>query len=217
MYQDPFTTDSVRQLSCRLADDGLAVSEGVDVQPFLAWPESTDSSDDPPLARVQSAVFQRVPSRCDFTEIQGTVLIDSVRAPPADVIIVHSENLPGALVFHCESRLSSASSVRSSMTRTPSLTDVEGTEDCCLGMDSDEVVVFERVPSRENSLPPQSPVGSDCSELLNSETVDKPLTSTAQQTTGEMETRAEALKLAGRPCTYLHTPAQASTALYYTQ
>lgn len=196
MYQDPYTTDSVSQLSCHFVDDALATIQcmPVDVQPYLTHAESANSPDDSPLARVQSAVFQRVPSRSDFTEIQGTVLIDSARAPPADVIIVHSDNLPEAIMFHCDSRPSTASSVRSSRI---SLTDLEGTEDCCLETDTGGMVVFERVPSMEDCLLPQSPVGAECGELHNSETADKPL-STTQQITEEVEEHTKTLNMAGR-------------------
>ncbi|XP_062386067.1 mucin-2-like isoform X2 [Sardina pilchardus] len=197
MCQDLPRTRSTSLVSCRLVDDALDVSQRTDVQPSLAQPKSPTTPDDPPLARVQSAVFQRVPSRSDFSEAQGTVLVDSAMAPPADVIVVHGENLPDAIVFQLDSRPTSASSVRSSVTRTPSVTDLEETEGCSLEMDSGGMVVFERVPSKEDCLPPQPAVDAEAVEQQNSETIDKPLIPTAQeQNSGKMEEQAETLKMA---------------------
>ncbi|XP_041954638.1 putative GPI-anchored protein pfl2 [Alosa sapidissima] len=197
MCQDLLPTESTSLVSCRLADDALDISQRIDVQPSLAQPKSPTSPADPPLARVQSAVFQRVPSTSDFPEVQETVLIESAMAPSADVIVVHSEKLPDAIVFQLDSRPTSASSVRFSVTSTPSVTDMDGTEECALEMDSGGMVVFERVPSKEDCLPPQSAVDIESGELQNSEIVDKPLIPTAQEeNSGDMEKHAETLKMA---------------------
>ena len=67
----------VSLVSCHLADDALTVSQSMPVQSSLAQPKSPE---DLPAARVQLAVFQRVPSRSDFTGVRGTVLIDSANS-----------------------------------------------------------------------------------------------------------------------------------------
>ncbi|KAL2097304.1 hypothetical protein ACEWY4_006511 [Coilia grayii] len=188
MYQDPpCTAGSVSLLSCRLTHDALTASQNLHIQP---------STGDIHAATVQSAVFQRVPSRSDFTEIQGSVLINSASAPPADVIVVHSENLPDAILFHSDSRPSSALSVRSCASKTLSLTDVDGTEECGV---EDGIVVFERVPSKEEFSPAQSSVEVECGELQSSEVIDRPLTSAEEDQCSEvMETESDMLTLAAQ-------------------
>ncbi|XP_063076028.1 calcium-binding tyrosine phosphorylation-regulated protein-like [Engraulis encrasicolus] len=166
---------SVSIVSCRLTHDAWKNCETMyDDQAPLESPGPV-SSGDIPAARVLSAVFRKVPSRSDsFTETQGAVLIDSASAPPDDVIVVHSENLPNAIVFHVDSHPSSASSVRSCASKTQSLTDAKVTEECGVEVAQDPVVVFERVLFTDEY---QSSSLVERDEPQSLEVTDQPLTS----------------------------------------
>ncbi|KAK6310756.1 hypothetical protein J4Q44_G00188110 [Coregonus suidteri] len=126
-----------------------------------------------PGSAVQSVVFQRAPSLDSLLEANHSqVLISTASAPTDDIIIIHSENLQEATVFRSDSRPYSGVSPRGSLTKIPSVGEVDkiGVNDTT-EVTSEDVVVFHQVPSVENL--PRTPSALSNTSLAAEETVDQ--------------------------------------------
>ncbi|XP_041102637.1 calcium-binding tyrosine phosphorylation-regulated protein-like [Polyodon spathula] len=113
------------------------------------------SGDQDPNARcaVQSVVFQRVPS--GVYDTSNSVLINTPAIPEEEVIIVHSENVPEAVVFHKLNEESCTSQSLLGPDESTGLHEKIQDEQSTLGKEY-QVVVFQRVPSASQPATPSA-------------------------------------------------------------